>query len=162
MIGSSIVSSPEDGLDKLAKHARAVLVVLAAVQLIGGAISYVAGALVEPAAIVSTFGLGVLFAGLAVWARKDPLTAILVGLGIWVAVIGIEATIEPASLFNGLLLKAVVIVLFATGISTGLTYNKMNPNPGRFASGPLRGRPAGGSASTSASLRLKHTFGRKS
>lgn len=33
MIGSNIVSSQQDGLDKLARHARVVLVVIAAVQL---------------------------------------------------------------------------------------------------------------------------------
>jgi hypothetical protein len=43
MIGSSIVSSPEDGLDKLAKHARGVLILLAAVQIGGGVIVYIAG-----------------------------------------------------------------------------------------------------------------------
>jgi hypothetical protein len=125
MIGSSIVSSPEDGLDKLAKHARAVLIVLAAAQLIGGAILYIAGALVEPSAIAVTFGLGAMFGALTIWARKDPLTAVLVGLGIWGTVLVIEAIVEPATLFNGLILKAIVIVLFVNGISTGLTYNRM-------------------------------------
>ncbi|HLT40977.1 MAG TPA: hypothetical protein VK034_32085 [Enhygromyxa sp.] len=125
MIGSSIAGSTEDGLDKLAKHARAVLVLLAAVQLIGGAILYIAGALVDAAPIATTLGLGVIFGVLAIWARKDPLTAVLVGLGIWVAVHGIGAIIEPATLFSGLVVKAIVIVMFVNGISTGLTYNKM-------------------------------------
>lgn len=125
MIGDSIVSSPQDGLDKLAKHARGVLVLLAAVQLIGGAIHYVAGGLVEPMAIAFTFGLGVIFGALAIWARKDPLTAVLVGLGFWATVVGVEAVIEPSSLFNGMILKAIVIVMFVNGISTGMTYNKM-------------------------------------
>ncbi|HVI03136.1 MAG TPA: hypothetical protein VM869_30780 [Enhygromyxa sp.] len=125
MIGSSIVSSPQDGLDKLAKHARAVLVLLAAVQLIGGAILYVAGALVEPMAMVFTFGLGVIFGALAIWARKDPLNAVLVGLGFWITIMAVEAIIEPSSLFNGLIVKAIVIVMFVNGVSTGLTYNRM-------------------------------------
>lgn len=125
MIGSSIVSSTEDGLDKLAKHARAVLVLLAAVQLIGGAILYVAGALVHPAGITTTFGLGVVFAALAIWARKDPLLAVLFGLGIWVAVQGLAAIVDPATLFQGLVVKAIVVVMFINGVSTGLSYNKM-------------------------------------
>lgn len=125
MIGSSIVSSPQDGLDKLAKHAGAVLVLLAAVQLIGGAILYIAGGLTEPVAMVSTFGLGVIFGALAIWARKDPLMAVLVGLAFWVAIHGIGAIIEPSTLFNGLIVKAIVIVMFVNGISTGMTYNRM-------------------------------------
>ncbi len=124
MIGSSIVSSPEDGLDKLAKHARSVLVLLAGLQLVSGAILYIAGALDVPA-LAFILGLGVVFGALAIWARKDPLTAVLAGLGIWVAVVLVEMAIEPSSVFNGLLVKAIVIVLFINGISTGLTYNKM-------------------------------------
>jgi hypothetical protein len=124
VIGSSIVSSPEDGLDKLAKHARSVLVLLAGLQLVSGAILYIAGALDVPA-LAFILGLGVVFGALAIWARKDPLTAVLAGLGIWVAVVLVEMAIEPSSVFNGLLVKAIVIVLFINGISTGLTYNKM-------------------------------------
>lgn len=125
MIGSSIVSSAEDGLDKLAKHARSVLIVLAALQLIGGAILYVVGAVVQPSALGFMLGLGVVFGALAIWARKDPLPAVLGGLGVWISVHLIEAMIEPASVFNGLLVKAIVVVLFINGISTGITYNKM-------------------------------------
>jgi hypothetical protein len=33
--------------------------------------------------------------------------------------------------FNGVLLKAIVIVMFANGISTGLTYNRMKHTLGR-------------------------------
>jgi hypothetical protein len=125
MIGSSIVSSPEDGLDKLAKHARGVLVVLAVVQLAGTAILYVAGAVREPVDIGVAILLGVVFGGLAIWARKDPLTAVLVGLGMYVTLVLLSAIIEPATLFSGLILKVIVAAMFWNGISTGLTYNEM-------------------------------------
>jgi hypothetical protein len=130
MIGSSIVSSPEDGLDKLAKHARGVLVLLAAVQLIGGVIFYVAGGFPDIAGLVVTLGLGAVFGALAIWARKDPLMAVLVGLGMWVSVILIEAVIEPASLMRGLVVKAIVVAMFANGISTGMTYNRLKHTMG--------------------------------
>ncbi len=127
MIGGSIVSSPEDGLDKLAKQARVVLVLLAAVQLVGGGILFLAGGIPDASAIAGTFGLGVVFGALALWARKDPLNAVLVGLGIWVVLVAASAALDSSSLFNGLLVKAIVVALFISGISTGLTYNKLKP-----------------------------------
>jgi hypothetical protein len=125
MIGGSIVSSPQDGLDKLAKQARAVLVVLAVVQLVGGVMSYVAGAIPDVTSLALTLAPGLVFAALAVWASKDPLPAVLVGAGIWVVLIGAAAAVDPTTLFAGLILKAVVVVLFITGISTGMTYNRL-------------------------------------
>jgi hypothetical protein len=82
MIGSSIVSSTEDGLDKLAKHARVVLVVVAVVQLVGSTILYVAGGIPDLSMLAVQLVIGASFVGLTVWARKNPLTAVLVGLGI--------------------------------------------------------------------------------
>jgi hypothetical protein len=79
---------------------------------------------------VATVGLGLLFGGLAVWARNDPLTAVLVGLGIWIVTIGAAAVVEPASLWNGLVVKAIVVVLFVNGITTGMTYNKLRHTVG--------------------------------
>jgi hypothetical protein len=131
MIGSSIVSSPEDGLDKLAKHARGVLILLAAVQIGGGVIVYIAGGIPSFAAMLVECGLGVVFGLLAIWARKDPLSAVIVGLGIWVLGIAGQAIAEPASLFSGLLVKAIVIVMFINGISTGRTYNELARTLGR-------------------------------
>jgi hypothetical protein len=43
---------------------------------------------------------------------------------------------------------------YANVVQLRLVGDILNPNPGRFASGPLRGRPAGGSASTGAQRRL--------
>lgn len=125
MIGSSIVSSPEDGLDKLAKHARGVLVLVAVVQIVGAVILYVAGGIPDVPALAIPLGGGAVFVGLAVWARKDPLTAVLVGLGIYVVSVLLAALAEPSSLFSGLIGKAIIIAMFINGISTGLTYNKM-------------------------------------
>lgn len=49
MIGGSSLPTPEESLDKLAKHARTVLVVLAGLQLVGGAIMFLAGAIPDVA-----------------------------------------------------------------------------------------------------------------
>jgi hypothetical protein len=125
MIGSNIVASTEDGLDKLAKHARGVLVVLAVVQLAAAAILYFVGAMREPVELATTIVIGLVFVGLAMWARKDPLPAVSVGLGIWIAGQAMAVLIEPASLYNGLLVKVAILAMFWNGISTGRTYNEM-------------------------------------
>ena len=127
MIGESLVSSNEDGLDKLAKHARGVLVALAFLQLAGGVIYYVIGGIAA-----NEFGIilasGLMFGGLAVWARKNPLPAVSAGCAIWLLSIASAAIANPASLFEGLLVKALIVGGFINGISTAMTYNKMKKN----------------------------------
>ncbi len=125
MIGSTIASSTEDGLDQLAKHARGVLVVLALVQVAGAAILYLAGAMRLPGELAMTLAVGAVFGGLAVWARRDPLPAVLVGLGIYVGLLALAAVFDPATLFSGVIMKLIVAAMFWNGISTGLTYNEM-------------------------------------
>jgi hypothetical protein len=130
MIGSSIVSSTEDGLDKLAKHARVVLVVVAVVQLAGSTILYAAGGIPDLSMFAVQLVIGASFVGLTLWARKDPLTAVLFGLGIYATPILVAAIADPSTLLTGLVAKAIIAVMFANGISTGLTYNTLKRSLG--------------------------------
>ena len=63
MIGSSIASSVEDGLDKMAKHARLVLVAIAAINFGGAALLWVAGGVSDVAGLAPQLVTGVAFAG---------------------------------------------------------------------------------------------------
>ncbi len=125
MIGSSIVSSHEDGLDKLARHARVVLVILAAVQFGAVAFLYIAEPVTQWSGLGTMLGVGAAFAGLAAWARARPLPAVLTGLGIYLAGVILAALVEPATLTQGLTMKAIVAVMFYNGITAALTYNAM-------------------------------------
>jgi hypothetical protein len=125
MIGSTIVTSHEDGLDKLARHARFVLIVLAAVQLAGLAFLYIAMVPMTPESMTGPLLVGVAFVALAMWAREAPLPAVGTGLAIYLLGVAIAAAIDPISLTEGLAFKAIVAVLFYNGIMAALAYNKM-------------------------------------
>lgn len=125
MIGSTIVSSPQDGLDKLGRHARGVLILLAVVQLASLAFLWVAGVRLATLDVAVGGGIGAAFLGLAVWARKQPMPPIVIGLIVYLAGIGLAASIEPSTLFQGVLFKGIVLVMFYNGIATARTHEKM-------------------------------------
>src|SRR5688572_6331231 len=112
MIGSTIVSSHEDGLDKLGRHARVVLVLLAAVQLAGLGFLYSAGSPLDRTDMFASLGVGAIFVVLALWARKQPLPAVVIGLVFYLASVGVVALADPRTLFQGLMFKAIVLVMF--------------------------------------------------
>jgi hypothetical protein len=124
MIGSTIVTSHADGLDKLARQARVVLIVLAVIQFVFTWILWL-DKVPDMLSLRTTAAIGLLFAGLAVWARKEPLPAVLLGLGFYGVGVVAAAVVEPATLTSGLAGKAVVAVLFYNGVDTALAYEKM-------------------------------------
>lgn len=125
MIGSTIVSSHEDGLAKLARHARFVLVALAAVQLGTAAFLWLAQPVPDMDMMGGLLFVGVVFVALAAWARERPLPAVLSGLGIYLLGVALAAAADPATLLQGWTGKAIVAVMFYNGIATALTYNAM-------------------------------------
>jgi hypothetical protein len=123
MIGSSIVSSQQDGLDKLAKHARVVLVVIAAVQLGAAALLWVAGGPAEEALIAPAIVTAVIYGLLAVWAGRAPLPAVVVGLVLYLAGIGL-AVAQGGGIFDGILFKVILLALFLNGIGTARQFEE--------------------------------------
>lgn len=124
MIGGSIVTSHADGLDKLARQARIVLIVLAVVQFVFAWILWL-DQVPDLMTLRTSAAIGLLFVGLAVWARKEPLPAVLLGLGFYVLGVVAAAIVEPATLTSGLIGKAIVAVLFYNGVDTALAFEKM-------------------------------------
>lgn len=124
MIGSTIVTSHADGLDKLARQARIVLIVLAVIQFVVAWILWL-DSVPDVVSLRTTAAVGLMFAGLAVWARKEPLPAVLLGLGCYVVGVVAAAIAEPTTLTSGLAGKAVVAVLFYNGVDTALAFEKM-------------------------------------
>lgn len=123
MIGSSIVSSQQDGLDKLAKHASVVLVFIAAVQLGMAALLWVAGEPAQQAFIVPNVIAGVVFGSLALWARRAPWPAVLVGLTLFLASI-VLSLVQGSSPTDGLLGRALLTVLFINALGAARQYEE--------------------------------------
>ena len=125
MIGSSIVSSHADGLDKLARHARVVLVVLGLIQLASAAFLWLAQSTPDMQGFWGMLFVGLAFVALAGWARERPMPAVLTGLAIYLVLVAAAAAMNPASLTQGLLGKLIIAVMFYNGIATAMTYNKL-------------------------------------
>jgi hypothetical protein len=123
MIGSSIVSSQQDGLNKLAKHARIVLVVIAAVQLGAAALLWVAGGPAEKPLILPTVVTAVVYGLLAVWARRAPMPAVIVGLVLYAGSI-VFAVAQGGGIFDGILFKVILLALFINGLGSARQYEE--------------------------------------
>ncbi len=68
------------------------------------------------------WGLVLVFAALAAWATRQPLVASAVGLGVFVLLHVTEAVVEPASIYKGIIMKVVVVVLLVGAIKSALRH----------------------------------------
>jgi hypothetical protein len=106
-----------EGYDKHIRNARIMLFVLAGLFLFS-----LAGLLPfddNPVKIVLA-GIIVLFAAayvaLAFWTKKKPYTAILTALILFISLEVLSFLLQPASLFQGWILKIIVILLLILGL----------------------------------------------
>jgi hypothetical protein len=112
MIGSSIASSVEDGLDKMAKHARLVLVAIAAINFGGAALMWVAGGVSD-------------VAGLA--PQLVTMVPVTIGVVIYGLSLATSLLLEPARVMSmwGLLINASLVVLCINGITSARSYEDL-------------------------------------
>lgn len=124
MIGSSIVSSPQEGLDKLARHARGVLVLIAGLQAGLAALLYVAGGPPEEALIMPTLVTAIIYGALATWARTAPMPAVLVGFVLYLVSVAVGLAQGDSLLSYGSLFKGMILVLFINGLGSARSYDQ--------------------------------------
>lgn len=105
------------GYDKHIKNARNMLFVVAALQFLP---LFTMSANITDEAKYFIIGFQVFFAavfvGLGIWTKYKPfaalLTAMLFFIGIWV----LGAILDPATIFQGIIVRVIVIVLLILGI----------------------------------------------
>ncbi len=127
MLGGSVASSIEDGLDKMARDARTVLLAIAALNLGGAALLWIAGGVPDVSAVIPQIVTGIAFGALGVWARRSPMLPVAIGVAIYA--LGLVATLltNPLAVLSmwGLILHGILIVLCFNGVSSALNYNKL-------------------------------------
>lgn len=69
--------------------------------------------------LVTNLGLAVIYLGLWFWAKRQPFTASVVALLLFLTVIIISAVIDPKTLAQGILVKILFIAALAKAISAG-------------------------------------------
>lgn len=105
-----------EGYDKPVRNARILLFVIAALQVIP---IFMMPELPDLEKWI-TIGIYLLFAGifaaLAFWTKRKPYTAIITALSIYTGIIVLAAVFEPASIFQGWLIKIIVYVLLIVAL----------------------------------------------
>jgi hypothetical protein len=69
--------------------------------------------------------IGLVFLGLAFWARRSPLPAAITGLVILLTLWALDAVVDPASAAQGIVLKLIIVVVLGRAIQAGLRHRKL-------------------------------------
>lgn len=115
------------GVHKAGRDAAKALLAVAVLQVVFGAVMIYGTNTLPPTPPVffTVFGIGAAFFGLFLWARRNPFPAAVVGLVLFVSVHLFEAVMDPHSLYRGLIMKAIVIVVLARAVSQTGRYRQL-------------------------------------
>jgi hypothetical protein len=128
-------------LQKQTRRAAITLLVIGILGLVAGAIFFIIGmrvaapnAAIDPRITGATFCImGLIFLGLYFWARSSPLPATIVGLVIYLTIlgIGVVSTIAAARSGEGVrgspvgCIDIIIIVLLVQGIQAALKHKRL-------------------------------------
>jgi hypothetical protein len=83
----------------------------------------------------TNFGLLAIHIGLWVWARTAPFPAAVVALVLFVTVHAVNAVLEPESIYKGIVIKIIFLVVLIKAVQAGHKANQMRrPASARIAS----------------------------
>lgn len=112
------------GLDKLAKHARLVLVLIAGINVAAAAFFAIAADGLQWPLLTPLLVSAAIHGGLALWATKMPLPAVAAGFALFG--LGIVAGLaQGGSIFDGIMLNVILLALYLNGIQSAVAFNNM-------------------------------------
>ena len=129
-------------LKKKMNSARGGLLAVAIIQIIGGLLIY---SLMSSAAdnprmqvdedmlAILPIAIGVIAAiyfGLWFWAKSSPFPAALTGLILYVTLWVGEILYNPEAIFQGILIKLIIVVVLSKAVQAGLEYRKLQQRAG--------------------------------
>ena len=97
---------------KEVQKATTILYILAGLNVV---ISIFAYSTLGPALSIINFGLAGAYLGLAIWSRKKPFQAIVIGFFLYISLIAINAIFDPITIISGLIWKIIIISAFVYG-----------------------------------------------
>jgi len=102
----------------LGRSGANALLAVTIIELIGTTVLFfvIAKEPPDPVALVVTYGIVAVFAALYVWARSNPYPALITGLCLYIAVQLLAAIAEPSSLYQGIIVKVVVLCVLGGSI----------------------------------------------
>ena len=121
-------------LKKNLKKAKGALLAVTIIQTLFGLIifgvvkaSLRPGQSFPPVLLITLFGIAVIFFGLYLWSRRNPLPAAIVGLTLFVTLHLIDAIADPAQLGRGIIMKIIIVVMLVQAIQAGVKYKRLLP-----------------------------------
>jgi len=75
--------------------------------------------------IYASYVLGFVFLGLWFWAKKNPFSAFLTALIVYIACHATAAIIDPHNIYRGILIKAVIVILLIGAVKSALKIRGM-------------------------------------
>ena len=69
--------------------------------------------------------LALIYAGLGLWSKKKPLTAIISGFSLYILVFILNAITNPISIASGIVFKIFIVVYFIRGIKSAIEADKL-------------------------------------
>ena len=122
-----------DLLHKSARRAVTTLIALGVLQIGAGIVYFLIYRSSDDADTVAAAPImlailsviGVLFLGLGLWARKNPLPASIVGLVVYCTLIFGDALFDPSTIAQGFLIKILIILVLVRSVGAGLKYKKL-------------------------------------
>ncbi|MGC3970787.1 MAG: hypothetical protein QM775_26670 [Pirellulales bacterium] len=105
------------------------MIIVAVIQTIVGPLMVLSGAIpvargTEGFVYGILFGIAGAFWALALWSRKSPLPASIVGLVLYVSLHVLDAVVDPTTIAKGFIMKIFIIVLLVQAIQAGLKYRQ--------------------------------------
>jgi hypothetical protein len=107
-------------------NGRGWILALAILQTIGGIVLFAMSAQANPDSansivLVVTLGLSALFFGLWIWGKTAPFAALLTALIVFVTFHLLDAVLDPATIFRGIIVKIVLLSGLATATKRAYT-----------------------------------------
>ncbi|MCA9652189.1 MAG: zinc ribbon domain-containing protein [Myxococcales bacterium] len=108
------------------KKARVALFIVGGALLLGGALAW----RVDEVAAWTTMILAAIFFGLAVWAKRNPFAAAVVGLVAFLSLVLANLAVDPSTLTNGIVIKVIAIAILLKAVRDGLAYRAFRKSRG--------------------------------
>ncbi len=102
------------------RSARSSLLWVGILTALGALLLFGASEGEDVVTLVIGLGIAVLYAGLWQWSKREALGATASGLGIFVTLQAAGAVVDPATLFQGVIVKVIVLVLLVRGVRAGV------------------------------------------
>lgn len=117
-----------DDAQKKLKRVSVMLYILAGINILYGLYFFGAGAALygDDAGIIgaTTIIMGLIFIGCALWVKKNPVAGTVTAFSIYALVQVASALVEPTTLFQGIILKIIIVVIFVRGIRSAFDYRE--------------------------------------